>query len=79
VPYSDHNGHYSVGWGLVMGAIVLVALGASVYLVYVLEILKFKTRRTRQLREEDPDTSEHEIIRQVQRDIETGEFGRVSR
>ena len=77
VPYSNHHGHYRLGWTLVMATIALVALAASVYLVYVLEILKFKTRRSRQLREQDPDTSEHEIIEQVQRDIETGEFERV--
>ena len=56
---------------------MLVALAASVYLVYVLEILKFKTLRTRQIREQDPDTTEHEIDGQVARDIETGEFERV--
>jgi UDP-GlcNAc:undecaprenyl-phosphate GlcNAc-1-phosphate transferase len=61
-----------------MGAIVLVAIAASVYLVYLLEILKFKHRRTRQLRAQaPPDTSEHEIEQQAERDIETGEFERV--
>ena len=78
VPYSDHHpSHYRRRMGHRDGAIVLVALAASVYLVYVLEILKFKTWRARQLREQDPDTSEHEIVRQVERDIETGEFERV--
>ena len=43
VPYSDHHGHYRAGLVLLMGAIVLLALAASVYLVYVLEILKFKS------------------------------------
>jgi UDP-GlcNAc:undecaprenyl-phosphate GlcNAc-1-phosphate transferase len=79
VPYTDHKGNYDLGWSLVMGAIVLVAIAASVYLVYVLEILKFKGLRTRQMREEDPDTSEHEIEVRVHRDIETGEFERVGR
>ena len=50
VPYSNHHGAYHLGWVLVMGAIVLLALAASVYLIYVLEILKFKSRRTRELR-----------------------------
>jgi UDP-GlcNAc:undecaprenyl-phosphate GlcNAc-1-phosphate transferase len=77
VPWSEHNGHYRAGWSVLMGAIVLVALAASVYLVYVLEILKFKGRRTRELRDVDPDTSEHEIDESVERDIETGEFERV--
>jgi UDP-GlcNAc:undecaprenyl-phosphate GlcNAc-1-phosphate transferase len=79
VPYSNHRGRYYLGWSLVMGAILLVALAASVYLVYVLEILKFKRLRARQLRELDPDTSEHVIEQAVQRDIETGEFERVGR
>jgi UDP-GlcNAc:undecaprenyl-phosphate GlcNAc-1-phosphate transferase len=78
VPYSDHKGHYHVGWALLMGGIVLIGLAASVYLIYVLEILKFKTRRADELRRTDPDTSEHEIEEQVRHDIETGEFERVS-
>jgi UDP-GlcNAc:undecaprenyl-phosphate GlcNAc-1-phosphate transferase len=78
VPYSDHNGNYHLGWALVMGVIVLIGLAASVYLIYVLEILKFKTRRADELRQTDPDTSEHEIEEQVRQDIETGEFDRVS-
>jgi UDP-GlcNAc:undecaprenyl-phosphate GlcNAc-1-phosphate transferase len=77
VPYSDHRGHYRLGWSLVMAGIFLIALAASVYLVYVLEILKFKSRRARELRTTDPDTSEHEIEELVNRDIETGEFERV--
>jgi UDP-GlcNAc:undecaprenyl-phosphate/decaprenyl-phosphate GlcNAc-1-phosphate transferase len=74
VPYSDHHGHYHLGWVLVMAAIGLVALAASIYLVYVLEIFKFRGVRARELRTEDPDTSEHEIDERVERDIETGEF-----
>jgi UDP-GlcNAc:undecaprenyl-phosphate/decaprenyl-phosphate GlcNAc-1-phosphate transferase len=77
IPYSDHHVHYRLGWSLLMGAIVLVALAASIYLVYVLEILKFKSHRIRELKQIDPDTSEHEIERQVERDIETGEFEHV--
>jgi UDP-GlcNAc:undecaprenyl-phosphate/decaprenyl-phosphate GlcNAc-1-phosphate transferase len=77
VPYSDHHGHYRLGWALVMAAIGLVVAAASIYLVYVLEILKFRTFRARQMQALDPDTSEHEIDEQVRRDIETGEFERV--
>jgi UDP-GlcNAc:undecaprenyl-phosphate GlcNAc-1-phosphate transferase len=77
IPWSEHNGHYRTGWSVLMGAILLIALAASVYLVYVLEILKFKRRRAREMRRVDPQTSEHEIDVQVQRDIETGEFERV--
>jgi UDP-GlcNAc:undecaprenyl-phosphate GlcNAc-1-phosphate transferase len=77
VPYSDHRGHYHLGWLLVMVALVLVAVAASVYLVYVLEILKFKSWRAREMKKLDPDTSEHEIDERVRRDIETGEFEQV--
>ncbi len=77
VPYSDHRGHYRLGWSLLMAVILLIALAASVYLVYVLEILKFKRRRVRQLQTLEPDTSQYEIEARVSRDIETGEFERV--
>ena len=77
VPYSNHHGTYHLGWILVMVAIGLIALAASVYLIYVLEILKFKSRRTRELRTAEPATSEHEIDERVQREVETGEFERV--
>jgi UDP-GlcNAc:undecaprenyl-phosphate GlcNAc-1-phosphate transferase len=78
VPYSDHHGHYHLGWSIVMGVLGLIAVAASVYLVYVLEILKFKHWRARELRRADPDTTEFEVDEAVQRDIETGEFERVS-
>ncbi len=74
VPYSDHHGHYRLGWSLVMAALALVVLAASVYLVVVLEILKLKRLRGWQLRHADPDTTEHEIVERVERELETGEF-----
>ena len=77
VPYSNHHGTYYLGWILVMAAIVLIALAGSIYLIYVLEILKFKSRRTRELRTAEPATSEDEIDERVQREVETGEFERV--
>jgi UDP-GlcNAc:undecaprenyl-phosphate GlcNAc-1-phosphate transferase len=77
VPYSDHHGHYHLGWSLVMGALALIAVAASVYLVYVLEILKFKHWRAREIRRADPGTTEFEVEEAVARDIETGEFEQV--
>ena len=74
IPYSESNGHLNAGWAILMGAMLLVGLGASIYLVYVLEILKLRRLRAWQLRREDPDTSEHEIDDQVEEDLETGEF-----
>jgi UDP-GlcNAc:undecaprenyl-phosphate/decaprenyl-phosphate GlcNAc-1-phosphate transferase len=77
VPYSDHHNHYRLGWSLVMGVIVLIALAASIYLVYVLEILKFRRLRSREMKRSDPTTTEHQIDESVRRDLETGEFERV--
>ena len=61
-----------------MGGLLLVALAASIYLVWVLEILKLRRLRAWQLRRTDPDTSEHQIDEQVQRELETGEFSALS-
>jgi UDP-GlcNAc:undecaprenyl-phosphate GlcNAc-1-phosphate transferase len=57
-----------------MGGLFALAFAASVYLVYVLEILKLRRLRAWQLRRADPDTSEHQIDEAVQKDLETGEF-----
>jgi UDP-GlcNAc:undecaprenyl-phosphate GlcNAc-1-phosphate transferase len=73
IPYSD-GGDLDLGWSLAMGACFAVALAASVYLVLVLEILKLRRLRSWQLRHVDPDTSEHEIDAEVERELETGEF-----
>jgi UDP-GlcNAc:undecaprenyl-phosphate GlcNAc-1-phosphate transferase len=40
IPYSDHHGHLRLGWTLVVALLGLLVTAASVYLVYVLEILK---------------------------------------
>jgi UDP-GlcNAc:undecaprenyl-phosphate/decaprenyl-phosphate GlcNAc-1-phosphate transferase len=74
VPYSQRSGHLRAGWAVLMAALLLAGVAASVYLVYVLEILKWRRLRAWQLRRVDPDTTEHEIDEHVQRDIETGEF-----
>ena len=74
IPYSESNGHLNTGWAILMGALLLVGLGASIYLIYVLEILKLRRLRAWQLRKDDPDTSEHDIDSQVEEDLETGEF-----
>ena len=58
VPYSEDDGTLNAGWALVIAAFGLVALAASVYLVLVLEILKFSRFRERE----------------IQRQVETGEM-----
>jgi UDP-GlcNAc:undecaprenyl-phosphate/decaprenyl-phosphate GlcNAc-1-phosphate transferase len=79
VPYDDRHGHYNLGWSAVMVVILLGAAAASVYLVYVLEIFKFRYLRGVQLRKVKPETSEQEIDEAVERDIETGEFDAVKK
>ena len=79
VPYSDDNGHFDLAWTLVIIAFGLVAVAASVYLVLVLEILKFRRFRERQLRKQAPPDgkpalSESEIEAEIEREVETGEF-----
>jgi UDP-GlcNAc:undecaprenyl-phosphate/decaprenyl-phosphate GlcNAc-1-phosphate transferase len=73
----SHHHRNQAGWiaGLMVLAVVCVA--ASVYLIYVLEIFKFKGLRTIELRRANPDTTEHDIDDRVIKDIETGEFEKV--
>jgi UDP-GlcNAc:undecaprenyl-phosphate GlcNAc-1-phosphate transferase len=78
VPYSDHKGHYHTGWTLVMLGIGLVVVAASVYLVYVLEILKFRRLDAIRLRRLRPDVSPAEIDLDVVKHLETGEFQALS-
>jgi UDP-GlcNAc:undecaprenyl-phosphate GlcNAc-1-phosphate transferase len=78
VPYSDGAGHLNLGWSLVLLAVGLVVLAASVYLVYVLEILKFRRLRERRLRRTDPQLSEEELARDVVTKLETGQFDAVN-
>jgi len=49
-------------------------LAASVYLVYLLEILKFRRLDTVRLRRLRPTASEAEIERDVNKHLETGEM-----
>lgn len=72
-----HRHLHQTPWMVGLVALIVLALGASVYLLYVLEILKFKALRTRQMRAQNPEVTDDEIVLTVQRDIETGEFDRV--
>ncbi|HXM87689.1 MAG TPA: MraY family glycosyltransferase, partial [Solirubrobacteraceae bacterium] len=78
IPYSDHKGHLHTGWTLVMIALGLIVAAASVYLVYVLEILKFRRLASMRLRLQRPDASATEIEQGVVRDLETGEIDAVA-
>ena len=50
-----HHHRGQLGWMIVLVLLALVCLAASVYLIYVLEIFKFKTVRTIELRRKDPE------------------------
>ncbi len=79
VPYSDDDGTLHVGWTLVIVAFALIAVAASVYLVLVLEILKFRRFREREIQRqvetgEIAALSTTEIEGEIDREVETGEF-----
>jgi UDP-GlcNAc:undecaprenyl-phosphate/decaprenyl-phosphate GlcNAc-1-phosphate transferase len=82
VPYSEDDGTLNAGWTVVIGAFGLVALAASLYLVLVLEILKFRRFREREIRRqvetgEIPALTTSEIEHEIEREVETGEFEAV--
>jgi UDP-GlcNAc:undecaprenyl-phosphate/decaprenyl-phosphate GlcNAc-1-phosphate transferase len=82
VPYSDDNGHLHAGWAAVIVGFAALALAASLYLVVVLEIVKFRRFRERQIQRqvetgEMPALTEAEIEREIEREVETGEFEAV--
>ena len=56
VPYSNHHGRFNPLWTAVLVGCGLIALAFSVYLVYVLEILKLRRGRL------NPETGEFEAI-----------------
>ncbi len=78
VPYSDHKGHLYLGWTLVIAVIALLVAAASVYLVYVLEILKFRRLDAIRLRRLRPEATPAQIESDVAQDFETGEYEIVS-
>lgn len=57
IPYSDNRGNFDFVWTAVMVAFLLIALAVSIYLVVVLEILKF-----RRVRRRNPETGEFERV-----------------
>jgi UDP-GlcNAc:undecaprenyl-phosphate GlcNAc-1-phosphate transferase len=63
IPYSDHHGHLHAGWTIVVIVLGLLAIAASVYLVYVLEILKFTRGRGVVAARRAVETGEFEAVR----------------
>jgi UDP-GlcNAc:undecaprenyl-phosphate/decaprenyl-phosphate GlcNAc-1-phosphate transferase len=84
VPYSDDHGNFDAAWSLVIVAFGVIALAATIYLVYTLEILKFKRFRERQLRRQatlvggEPPSAD-QLEDTLEREIETGDFEAVGR
>ena len=74
-----HSHRHQAGWIAFLIALGVVCVAASVYLVYVLEIFKFKGLRAIDLRRADPAATQAEIDDQVRKDVETGEFEKIGR
>jgi UDP-GlcNAc:undecaprenyl-phosphate/decaprenyl-phosphate GlcNAc-1-phosphate transferase len=82
VPYSDDHGNFDVLWSTVMVVCGLVAIAASVYLVEVLEILKLRRVRLRQVVgirgiAGKPVPASAEVDEAVAQELETGSFPTV--
>jgi UDP-GlcNAc:undecaprenyl-phosphate/decaprenyl-phosphate GlcNAc-1-phosphate transferase len=84
VPYSNDFGRFHTGWTAVMIGFGVIAIASSVYLVVVLEILKFRSFREVELRRkvetgELPALSDQDIEHEIEREVETGEFESLGR
>ena len=74
IPYSDDRGHFDPVWTVVMVAILVLGAAASFYVIYVLEILKLRRFRFRQVVESGAPPVEEAIDREVEHELETGQF-----
>lgn len=72
-----HFHRHQTGWIVFLLALAALCAAASIYLIYVLEIFKFKGLRAIELRRADPDTTDNDIDASVRKDIETGEFEKI--
>jgi UDP-GlcNAc:undecaprenyl-phosphate/decaprenyl-phosphate GlcNAc-1-phosphate transferase len=79
VPYSDGAGRLNAGWAALMAVLFACVVAASIYLVYVLEILKFRRLDAIRLRRVRPDATEADIDADVEERLQTGEFEAVRR
>jgi UDP-GlcNAc:undecaprenyl-phosphate/decaprenyl-phosphate GlcNAc-1-phosphate transferase len=81
VPYSDDHGNFDAAWTAFMVIVLVGALAASIYVISVLEILKLRRIRWRQMvglrGPTEPLPDEAEVDAGVQHEIETGEFQAV--
>jgi UDP-GlcNAc:undecaprenyl-phosphate GlcNAc-1-phosphate transferase len=79
IPYSDEGGSLDTGWTAVVVLSGVIVVAASIYLVYVLELLKLRRVEGVRIRRARPDVSEEEIDAAVAKSVETGEFDAQSR
>jgi UDP-GlcNAc:undecaprenyl-phosphate GlcNAc-1-phosphate transferase len=80
VPYSDNHGHFDAFWTTFMALCLAGALAASIYVIHVLEILKLRRVRWRQLvrlRGPADRPDEAEVDAAVQHELDTGTFQAV--
>jgi UDP-GlcNAc:undecaprenyl-phosphate GlcNAc-1-phosphate transferase len=80
VPYSDNHGHFDPVWTTFMALCLLGALAASIYVIHVLEILKLRRFRLRQLvgiRGPATPPVEAEVDAAVKEELDTGTFTAV--
>ena len=71
---ATHYHRHQIGWIIALGGLALVCVVASAYVIYVLEIFKFKGLRTIELRRAEPAKPEAEIDEQVESDLESGDL-----
>jgi UDP-GlcNAc:undecaprenyl-phosphate GlcNAc-1-phosphate transferase len=76
VPYSDDRGHFDGTWTAVMAAILVIGVAASFYVIYVLEILKLRRFRYRQVAGAGLEPGD--VDRGVEHELETGQFRAVN-
>jgi UDP-GlcNAc:undecaprenyl-phosphate GlcNAc-1-phosphate transferase len=74
IPYSDDRGNFNPGWTIIMLAILVLGAAASFYVIYVLEILKLRRFRFRQVAASGAPPVEEAIDREVEHELETGQF-----
>jgi UDP-GlcNAc:undecaprenyl-phosphate GlcNAc-1-phosphate transferase len=82
VPYSDDRGHFDPGWTVVMVLFLFAALAMSVYVIFVLEILKLRRFRQRGAGDTRPSSGPNgpvdpDVDDAVARELETGEYEKI--
>jgi UDP-GlcNAc:undecaprenyl-phosphate GlcNAc-1-phosphate transferase len=80
VPYSDDHGNFDPAWTAVIIACLVATIAASFYLIVVLEILKLRSVRLRQLAglRGPAGAGAEEVDEGVARELETGSFAAVN-